>query len=54
MLRYPVNFVGITQYYSDRHKGIDLGWKDTPDDPVFAACCTAVCLDSVVLRPISL
>lgn len=37
MLRYPVNFVGITQYYSDRHKGIDLGWKDTPDDPVFAA-----------------
>jgi murein DD-endopeptidase MepM/ murein hydrolase activator NlpD len=37
MLRYPVNFVGITQYYSDRHKGLDLGWKDTPDDPVFAA-----------------
>ena len=37
MLRYPVDFVGITQYYSDRHKGIDLGWKDTPNTPGFAA-----------------
>lgn len=36
-LKYPVAFVGITQYYSSRHRGMDLGWWDTPDPPVYAA-----------------
>lgn len=26
--RYPVNFIGITQYFKEGHKAIDLGWND--------------------------
>lgn len=37
MLRYPVNYVGITQYYSAGHRALDLGWKDTPSEPILAA-----------------
>ena len=36
-LRYPVNYVGITQYYSPSHRGIDLGWNQTPSEPILAA-----------------
>ena len=25
--RYPVNYINITQYYSNKHKAIDLGWS---------------------------
>ena len=25
--RYPVNYINITQYYSNTHKAIDLGWS---------------------------
>ncbi len=36
-LRYPVNYVGITQYYSSGHRGIDLGWHITTAIPILAA-----------------
>lgn len=25
--RYPVNYINITQYYSNNHKALDLGWS---------------------------
>ena len=34
--QYPVNFIGITQGYSNIHKSIDLGWRDTPNTDVYA------------------
>ncbi len=37
MLRYPVDYVGITQYYSRNHRGIDLGWHNTTSEPILAA-----------------
>lgn len=37
MLRYPVNYVGITQYYSAGHKGLDLGWHKSTAEPILAA-----------------
>ncbi len=36
-LRYPVDYVGITQYYSSGHRAIDLGWRNTPAVPILAA-----------------
>lgn len=36
-LRYPVNYVAITQYYSSGHRALDLGWNDTPAEPILAA-----------------
>lgn len=27
--RYPVNFIAITQYYSNKHKALDLGWSSS-------------------------
>lgn len=36
-LRYPVDFVGITQGYSNAHRGIDLGWRNDPAVPIRAA-----------------
>ncbi len=27
--RYPVNFIAITQYYSNKHKALDLGWSNS-------------------------
>ncbi len=27
MFRYPVNYIAITQYFTDSHKGLDLGWN---------------------------
>lgn len=36
-LRYPVNYAGITQYYSSGHRALDLGWHDTPAEPILAA-----------------
>lgn len=35
-LRYPVNFVGITNGYSSEHQAIDLGWHDKQDEPIYA------------------
>ncbi len=37
MLRYPVDYVGITQYYSSGHRAIDLGWHITTTEPILAA-----------------
>ena len=34
--KYPVEHVGITQYYSAGHRALDLGWK-TPNPDIFAA-----------------
>ena len=41
-LQFPVNFIGITTYYSSEHPAIDLGWHDTPNEPIYA------CADGVV------
>lgn len=27
--RYPVNFIAITQYYSNAHRALDLGWSSS-------------------------
>lgn len=35
-LMFPVNFIGITTYYSQNHQGVDLGWHDKPDEPIYA------------------
>lgn len=40
--RYPVNYIGITQYCSAGHPAIDIGWH-TPDPPVYAAAEGTVC-----------
>ena len=37
MLRYPVNYVAVTQPFTATHRGVDLGWKDSPLTPVCAA-----------------
>lgn len=34
--RYPVNYIGITQYYSVSHPADDFGWS-TADPPIYAA-----------------
>lgn len=37
--RYPVNFIAITQYFSNRHQALDLGWSSSdggPNQPVYA------------------
>lgn len=41
-LRFPVNYVGITNGYSSRHQAIDLGWHEKQDEPIYA------CADGVV------
>ncbi len=44
--RYPVNFIAITQYYSNSHKALDLGWSASDggkNQPVYA------CYDGVVI-----
>ncbi len=43
-LRFPVNFIGITNGYSSRHQAIDLGWHEKQDEPIFA------CADGVVKK----
>lgn len=35
-LRFPVDFVGITNGYSSNHQAIDLGWHDKQDEPIYA------------------
>lgn len=35
-LRFPVQFIGVTTYYSNNHQGIDLGWHNKPDEPIYA------------------
>lgn len=37
LLRFPVDLIGITKQFSDTHRGIDLGWRDNPNVPVYAA-----------------
>lgn len=34
--RYPVNYIAITQEYSDNHLAIDLGWKDNANEPIYS------------------
>ena len=34
--QYPVNYITITNGYSDSHKAIDLGWKDNPNVPIYS------------------
>ena len=34
--RYPVPYIGITQYYSKAHPALDLGWG-TPNPPISSA-----------------
>lgn len=41
-LRYPVDFIGITTFYSQEHQGLDLGWHDKQHEPIYA------CGDGVV------
>ena len=33
---YPVDFIGITTYFSNAHKAIDLGWAEIKNPPVYA------------------
>lgn len=35
-LRYPVDYIGITTFYSSEHTALDLGWHNTPTEPIFA------------------
>lgn len=35
-LKYPVDFIGITQYYSNDHQSIDLGWHNTPNEKIYS------------------
>lgn len=35
-LMYPVQFIGIKTYYSQRHQGLDLGWHDKQHEPIYA------------------
>lgn len=35
-LKYPVNFIGITQGYSESHKSIDLGWHNKPNEEIYS------------------
>lgn len=35
-LRYPLDFIGITQYYSQKHQAIDLGWHNTPNEKIYS------------------
>lgn len=35
-LRYPVDYIGITQGYSSSHQAIDLGWHNTQHEPILA------------------
>lgn len=36
-LRFPVDVIGITKHFSATHRGIDLGWADIPNPPIYAA-----------------
>lgn len=36
MKQYPVNYISITQGYTNNHKALDLGWKNNPDVPILA------------------
>ena len=36
MLRFPVDYVAITQKFSATHGGLDLGWKSDPNMPIYA------------------
>jgi len=35
-LCFPVNYVYITNGYSQSHQAIDLGWRNSPDVPIYA------------------
>lgn len=35
-LKYPLNFIGITQGYSESHKSIDLGWHNKPNEEIYS------------------
>lgn len=43
-LRFPIDFVGITNGYSSNHQAIDLGWHDKQDESIYA------CADGVVKK----
>lgn len=35
-LKYPLDFIGITQGYSQNHQAIDLGWHNTPHEKIYS------------------
>ena len=35
-LRYPLEFIGITQFYSQKHQSLDLGWHNTPKEKIYS------------------
>ena len=35
-LRYPVDYIGITTFYSSEHTALDLGWHDKQHEPIYA------------------
>ena len=37
IFRFPLDFIGITQYFGANHRGIDLGWHNYQGEPVYAA-----------------
>ena len=34
--QYPVNYIIVTQWFSNNHEAIDLGWKDDPDAIIYS------------------
>lgn len=40
-LKYPIDFIGITQEYSESHKALDLGWHNTPHEKIYS-CSTGI------------
>lgn len=43
-LRYPVDFIGITNGYSSKHQAIDLGWHNKQNEPIYS------CADGVISK----
>ena len=37
-MRFPVNEIYVSQKFSNTHRGIDLGWFNNPNQPVYSAC----------------
>lgn len=37
IFKFPLDYIGITQFFSSSHRGIDLGWYSYEGEPVYAA-----------------
>ena len=37
-MKYPVNEIFLSQKFSNTHRGIDLGYFDNPNQPVYSVC----------------